>query len=228
MTGRRTATRESLGLTRAEFAVLRRLNSPRKIQQFLHDLGQNFELKGDTCRPVRVVLRTRTAHCIEGAMLAAAALWIQGERPLLMDMRAHRDFDHVITLFRRNGHWGAISKTNGIGLRCRAPVYRTLPELAISYLHEYTNKREVKTLREYSRPFDLRGFDPKVWVTGEKNAWDVAERLDDILHLPLVRGLQLNAMLPRDPFERRVGAMLQYRRPKALLEKLARQKRRRK
>jgi hypothetical protein len=228
MTGRRTATRETLGLTRAEFAVLRRLNSPRKIQQFLHDLGQNFELKGDTCRPVRVVLRTRTAHCIEGAMLAAAALWIQGERPLLMDMRAHRDFDHVITLFRRNGHWGAISKTNGIGLRCRDPVYRTLRELAISYLHEYTNKREIKTLREYSRPYDLRGFDPKVWVSGEKNAWDVAERLDDILHFPLVRGRQLHAMLPRDPFERRVGAMLQYRRPKALLEKLARQKRRRK
>ena len=228
MARRETATREALGLTRAEFAVLRRLNSPRKIQQFLHDLGQNFELKGDTCRPVRVVLRTRTAHCIEGAMLAACALWINGEPPLLMDMRAHRDYDHVVTLFRRNGLWGAISKTNGIGLRCRDPVYRTLRELALSYLHEYTNKREIKTLREYSRPMDLRVFEPELWVSGEKNAWDVAERIDELPHFPLVRGRQLKAMLPRDPFERRVGAMLQYRRPRALLEKLARLKRRRK
>jgi len=218
------ARREDLGLTPGEFAMLRRLDSPRKIQRFLHDLGQNFELKGDTCRPVRVVLRTRTAHCIEGAMLAACALWIHGEPPLLMDMRAHRDYDHVITLFRRQGHWGAISKTNGIGLRSRDPVFRTLRELAVSYLHEYTNKREIKTLREYSRPYDLRAFDPRLWVSGEKNAWDVAERLDELPHYPLVRARQLKAMLPRDPFERRVGAMLQYRRPRALLQKLARKK----
>ena len=228
MSRMRFARREHLGLTPGEYALLRRLDTPRKIQGFLYRLEQNFELKGDTCRPVRVVLRTRTAHCIEGAMLAACALWIQGEPPLLMDMRAHRDYDHVVTLFRRNGLWGAISKTNGIGLRCRDPVYRTLRELAVSYLHEYTNKREIKTLREYSRPMDLRVFEPELWVSGEKNAWDVAERIDELPHFPLVRGRQLKAMLPRDPFERRVGAMLQYRRPRALLEKLARQKRRRK
>ena len=224
MSRKKYARREDLGLTPAEFAVLRRLDSPRKIQRFLHDLGQNFELHGDTCRPVRVVLRTRTAHCIEGAMLAACALWIHGEPPLLMDMRAHRDYDHVITLFRSQGHWGAVSKTNGIGLRSRDPVFRTLRELAVSYLHEYTNKREIKTLREYSRPCDLRAFDPALWVSGEKNAWDVAERLDELPHYPLVRGRQLKAMLPRDPFERRVGAMLQYRRPRALLERERRKK----
>ena len=228
MSRMRFARREHLGLTPGEYALLRRLDTPRKIQGFIYGLKQNFELKGDTCRPVRVVLRTRTAHCIEGAMLAACALWINGEPPLLMDMRAHRDYDHVITLFRRNGLWGAISKTNGIGLRCRDPVYRTLRELAVSYLHEYTNKREIKTLREYSRPMDLRVFEPQLWVSGEKNAWDVAERIDELPHFPLVRGRQLKAMLPRDPFERRVGAMLQYRRPRALLEKLARLKRKRK
>jgi hypothetical protein len=224
---RRFARREDLGLTPAEFAVLRRLDSPRKIQHFIYRLGQNFELHGDTCRSVREVLKTGTAHCIEGAMLAACALWIHGEPPLLMDMRAHRDYDHVITLFRRNGHWGAISKTNGFGLRCRDPVYRSLRELAISYLHEYTNKREIKTLREYSVPFDLRAFDPEVWVTGKKNAWAVAERLDELPHAPLVSGRQLRHMLPRDPYERRLGAMLQYRRPRALIEKELRKKRRR-
>lgn len=215
-------------MTPAEFAALRRLDTPRKIQAFLYGLGQNFELKGDTCRPVRMVLRTRTAHCIEGAMLAAAALWVHGEPPLVMDMRAHRDFDHVITLFRRNGLWGAFSKTNGIGLRCRDPVFRTPRELAVSYLHEYTNKREIKTLREYSAPADLRRFDPKLWVSGEENCWSVPEWLDELPHYPLVRGRGLKALLPRDPFERRVGAMLQYRKPRALLEKERRRKLRRK
>jgi hypothetical protein len=228
MTRKRFARREDLGLTPQEFAILRRLDTPRKIQHFLYALGQNFELKGDTCRPVREVLRSRTAHCIEGAMLAACALWVHGEPPLLMDMRAVRDYDHVIALFRRQRHWGAISKTNGFALRCRDPVYRSLRELAISYLHEYTNKREIKSLREYSRAFDLRAFDPAIWVSGKKNAWQVAERLDELPHFPLVRGRQLKAMLPRDPFERRVGAMLQYRRPRALIEKLARAKAKRK
>jgi hypothetical protein len=177
---------------------------------------------------VRVVLRTRTAHCIEGAMLAACALWIHGTPPLLMDMRAERDFDHVVTLFRRHGRWGAISKTNGIGLRWRDPVYRTLRELAMSYFHEYTNKIEHKTLREYSIPFDLRRIDPPSWASGEKNVWTVPERLDELPHFPLVSGRHLKAVTRRDPFERRVGALLQYRRPRALLEKLARLKRKRK
>ena len=222
------ANRADLGLTRAEFGLLRRLDTPQKIQAFVYGLKQNFELKGDTCRPVRLVLRTRSAHCIEGAMLAACALWIHGVPPLLMDMRAERDFDHVVTLFRRHGRWGAISKTNGFGLRWRDPVYRTLRELAMSYFHEYTNKIEHKTLREYSLPFDLRRIDPPLWASGEKNVWTVPERLDTLRHFPLVSGRHLKAVTRRDPFERRVGALLQYRRPRALLEKLARLKRKRK
>src|SRR5467141_419901 len=224
MATKRFARREDLGLTLAEFALIRRLDSPRKIQAYLYGLKQNFEVGGDTCRPVRAVLRTESAHCIEGAMLAACALWMQGEPPLLLDMRAVRDFDHVVALFRRHGRWGAISKTNGIGLRWRDPVYRTLRELAMSYFHEYYNQRDHKTLREYSVPFDLRRVDPKVWVTGEKNAWVVGDLLDELRHFPLVNGRHLKAVVRRDPFERRVGVLLQYRRPRALLEKLARSK----
>ena len=224
---RKYARREDLGLTPAEFAVLRRLDTPQKIQAFVYGLKQNFELRGDTCRPVRRVMREGTAHCIEGAMLAACALWVHGEPPLLMDMRAVRDFDHVVTLFRRRGLWGAVSKTNGIGLRSRDPVYRSLRELAMSYFHEYTNKLEHKTLREYSVPLDLRRFDTALWVSGEKNAWTIAEALDELRHFPLVNGHHMREVTRRDPFERRVGGLLQYRRPRALLEKLARLKKKR-
>ena len=211
---------EDLGLAPADYAVLARLDSPQKIQAFVNGLRQNFELEGDTCQTVRMVLESRRAHCIEGAMLAACAFWVHGEPPLLLDMRAVRDFDHVVAVYRRKGCWGAISKTNGIALRSRDPVYRTLRELAMSYFHEYTNRRDHKTLREYSVPYDLRRLDPRIWVTGETQAWVVAEALDALRHFPLVNGHHLKAVLRRDPFERRAGALLQYARPRALLEKL--------
>ena len=220
MRRKRFARTQDLGLARSEFAVLRRLDTPQKIQRFLYQLGQNFELDGDTCRPVREVLRARRAHCIEGAMLAACALWVHGEPPLLLDMRAMRDYDHVVALFRRNGRWGAISKTNGIGLRWRDPVYRTLHELAMSYFHEYCNRRDHKTLREYSVPFDLRRVDPAIWVTGKKNAWSIPEALDALRHFRLMGARHLKTVARRDPFERSVGGQLQYRRPRALREKL--------
>src|SRR5437762_1897135 len=97
----RLARQEDLGLTRAEFSVLARLSTPAKIQGFLDALPANFEIGGQTCLPVREVLRQRRAHCIEGAMLAACALWVHGEPPLLMDLQAERDYDHVVALFRR-------------------------------------------------------------------------------------------------------------------------------
>ena len=211
---KRYARREDLGLTPAEFALLRRLDTPKKIQSFVYALRQNFELAGDTCRPVRQVLRSRSAHCIEGAMLAACALWVHGEPPLLMDMRAVRDFDHVIALFRRHGRWGAISKTNGIGLRWRDPVYRSLRELAMSYVHEYYNKRDHKTLRTYSVPYDLRRFPPSKWVTPEKGAWDLVDELEAVRHFDLMSKRQVRTLVRRDPFERKVGGLLEHRRPK--------------
>ena len=219
MERKRFARREDLGLTRAEYARLARLDSPRKIQDFVYRLRQNFELGGETCLTVREVLRTRRAHCIEGAMLAACAFWIHGEPPLLLDMRAVHDFDHVVALYRRHGLWGAISKTNGIFLRSRDPVYRTLRELAMSYFHEYANRRSDKTLREFSLPYDLRRVDPHAWVTGEKGAWEIAAALDDLRHFRLVAGRHLHLVSRRDPFERRAGALSQYRTPRVLVER---------
>jgi hypothetical protein len=203
-----------LGLSRGELAVLQRLRTPEKAQEFVYELKQNFEPNGDTCNSIRVVLRTRRAHCIEGAMVAACALWLNGEPPLLLDMQAVHDFDHVIALFRRRGRWGAISKTNGIGLRWRDPVYANLRELSMSYFHEYYNGRDHKTLRTYSRPFDLRRLDPKIWATAEEGAWDLIDALEATRHYDLVSGAQARALTRRDPFERRVGALLQYRKPK--------------
>jgi hypothetical protein len=214
ITRRKKASREMLGLTRAEFAALRRLRTPERIQQFLYGLKQNFERDGETCNSVRAVLRERRAHCIEGAIVAACALWIHGEPPLLLDFQAVQDFDHVVAVFRRNGRWGAISKTNGIGLRWRDPVYRSLRELAMSYLHEYYNKRDHKTLRTYSRAYDLRRMAPADWVTAAEGAWDLVDTLEATRHYKLMTRAQARSLVRRDPFEREVGNLLQYRRPK--------------
>ncbi|MGH8668286.1 MAG: hypothetical protein ACREUN_09690 [Burkholderiales bacterium] len=229
MERKRFARREDLGLTPAEFAVLRRLDTPRRIQDFVYRLGQNFEVGGETCQTVRAVLRTRRAHCIEGAMLAACAFWVHGEPPLLLDMRAVRDFDHVVALFRRQGRWGAISKTNGVFLRSRDPVYGSLRELAMSYFHEYCNRREHKTLREYSLPYDLRRVDTQLWVSGEKHAWQVAEDLDRLRHFKLMNGRLLREVTRRDPFERLAGDLKQFPVPRVLVarERARAQKRRR-
>ena len=200
---RRYARREDLGLSPAEFRTLARLDRPEKIQAFLDDLPQNFEPDGDTVLSVREVLRQRRAHCIEGAMVAAAALWIRGERPLLLDLEAVQDYDHVVAVFRRNGRWGAISKTNHVPLRYRDPVYRSLRELAMSYFHEYANRRGQKTLRKYSRALDLRSIASKVWVTNGANCWEIAERLNEIRHYPLLAKRHERALRTRDRLERR-------------------------
>ena len=209
-----SARRQDLGLTKAEYAILKRLSTPNKIQDFISALRANFEHKGDTCLSVREVLRRHHAHCIEGAMLAACALWIHGEPPLLLDLRAVHDFDHVIALFRRRGCWGAISKTNHAQLRYRDPVYRTLRELAMSYFHEYMNKKGSLTLRSYSRAFDLRKVNPKLWITNGSDCWDMPEMLDEIRHYPLVKGKQVRLLYRRDAMERKVGTLLEHPAPR--------------
>ena len=170
-----------------ERAVFRRLRSPEQIQHFLdHDLAYNKEPRGPTCLSPRRVLRHRTAHCMEGALFAAAALRTLGYPPLLLDLEAVRDDDHVLAIFRRRDRWGAIAKSNYSGLRYREPVYRTLRELAMSYFEHYYNRRREKTLRNYSRPVNLSRFDRIHWMTAEQDVWAIPEYLTTIAHTPLV------------------------------------------
>ncbi|HMJ50228.1 MAG TPA: hypothetical protein VK440_06660 [Burkholderiales bacterium] len=210
----RTARRQDLGLTKTEYAILKRLSTPHRIQKFVSALRANFERNGETCLSVRQVLRQRNAHCIEGAMVAACALWIHGEPPILLDLKATNDFDHVVALFRRGGCWGAISKSNHVQLRYRNPVYKTLRELSMSYFHEYANKKGQLTLRSYSRAFDLRKVDPKIWVTNGSNCWDIPGMLDEIRHYPLVTRKQVRLLYRRDAMERKAGKLLEYPAPR--------------
>ena len=174
------------GFNRGERAVYRRLTSPEKIQRFLDELEYNKEPGGPTCRSPRRVLQDGLAHCMEGALMAAAALRVLGRPPLLIDLEAVRDDDHVLAVFRQRGHWGALAKSNYAGLRFREPVYRTLRELVMSYFEHYFNLAGEKTLRRYSRPVNLKRFDRIGWMTSQEDVWAIPEYLTTISHTPLL------------------------------------------
>ncbi len=202
-------TPAQIGLTEDEGAILGALCTPEDIQQFVSGLNANFEETGDTLRSVRGVLQHRKAHCIEAAFTAACALWLQGLPPLLLDLTAKGDSDHVIAVFKRGTGWGAISKSNHVWLRWRDPVYRSPRELVMSYFHEYTAK-ERKSLRSYSLPVDLRRFPLAMWVTNEEDCWEVGAALCDVKHFRILTRAQEKRLLPRDETELRADDMVQY------------------
>ena len=169
--------------TPAELRKLRGMKSPHGIQKFLDDAPYHL---ADTAWSPRRVLAEQTAHCLEGAIFAAAALRAIGYPPLLLDLEAERDTDHVIAIFRLNGGWGAIAKSNYSGLQWREPVYRTLRELALSYFNEYCNLRRERTLRRFSDAINLNRFDRQNWMTTDKPVWFVVYHLFEIKHYPLI------------------------------------------
>ena len=172
--------------TASERRRLRSLSTPARIQAYLDRIPYNTETNGDTLRSPRRVLRLGTAHCMEGALLAAAALHLAGEPALITDLTAVRDDDHVIALFRRRGRWGAIATSKFSGLRYREPVYRTLRELAMSYFEQYFNLAGERTLRGYGLPLDLSRFEHLQWRTAESDLWPIARALDRRRHIPLM------------------------------------------
>lgn len=199
------------GLSSEELAVLKKLDTPEKIQDFLDDMPSNLSRYSESCSSPRMALRKGRAHCIEGAFIAATALWLAGKRPILMDLKAiDPDFDHVVALFKRDGHWGAISKSNHPVLRYRDPIYRTLRELALSYFHEYVYvKTGDKTLRSYSRPFSLKRYGTE-WITSEEHLWDIAEALDESPHYALLTKEQEKCLRKATDVERQAGRLQEW------------------
>jgi hypothetical protein len=174
---------ESWGLPPEDMRTLRSLNTPVRIQKFVDSLTYQY---ADTAGSPQRVLRDREGHCLEGALVAAAALRVSGYPPLLMDLEAVHDDDHVLAIYQERGLWGSIAKSNFAGLRFRAPVYRTLRELALSYFEHYYNLRGERTLRAYSVPVNLARLDSKHWMTAEEDVWCVTDLLIDARHYALM------------------------------------------
>jgi hypothetical protein len=170
--------------TPKELRKLRSLKDPHGIQKFLDCMPYHL---ADTAWSPRMVLRENTSHCFEGAMFAAAALRVNGFPPLVFDLEAEHDTDHVVAIYRMKGHWGAIAKSNFTGCRYREPVYRSLRELAMSYFEVYFNLRGDRSLRTFSRPVNLARFDHLDWMTTEKPLWFISDYLFTIFHYKLLK-----------------------------------------
>jgi hypothetical protein len=184
----------NFGLTPAEARRLRSLSPPWRIQKFLDELDYDF--RGEGCRSPRRVLSERKVQCMDGALFAAAALRVQGHRPLILDLEAVYDDDHVIALYRVNGLWGSIARSNYSGLRSREPLFRTVRDLVLCYVEGYFNLRRQKTLRRYSRPFDLSFFDARNWMTTDDDLWEIPNHLVGIRHYRLLTPAQERALAP--------------------------------
>ena len=174
---------DTFGFTAKELRKLRGMKNPHGIQKFLDDAPYHL---ADTAWSPRRVLNEETAHCCEGAIFSAAALRANGYPPLLLDLEAEHDTYHVLAIFRENGCWGAVAKSNYTGCRWREPVYRTPRELALSYFNTYFNLRRERTLRRYSVPVNLKRFDRQHWMTTDQPVWFVVNHLFDIKHYPLI------------------------------------------
>jgi hypothetical protein len=199
-----TSNANGSGFSPAELRKLRSLKTPHGIQRLIEDMPYHV---ADTAWSPRRVLRENTSHCYEGALFAAAALRENGYPPLILDLEAEHDTDHVIAVYKVDGHWGAIAKSNYTGCRYREPVYRSLRELALSYFEVYFNLRGERTLRTFSRPVHMKRFDRLDWTTTEKPVWFVAEYLLTISHTPLISRAQAKRLHRLDSRSFKAGCL---------------------
>lgn len=198
-------------LTKQEKKLFGKLNTPSKIQDFINAIPINFETGGETCMSPRRTLKASKAHCFEGALLASLILWYHGAEPLLLDLKCDGyDMDHVVAIFKQGGYLGAISKTNHAVLRYREPVYKSVRELALSYFHEYFTDKGIKTLRSYSKPFNLKRLGTD-WITTDKDLWHISDAIDRSPHFPIVTSIKRHQLRKADPVEIAAGKLVEYK-----------------
>jgi hypothetical protein len=158
-----------------EVEILQSFNTPESVQDFLDQIPYNTEL---TCRSPRRVMRDKKANCMEGAFFAAASLEFMGFKPSVVYFYAVRDDGHAVTLFRRNGKFGSIAKSNYTGLRYRSPVFKSVRELVISYFDHHFNTRGELTMRSYTQPLYLKNALFPEWQIREDDLFDISDHFD--------------------------------------------------
>jgi len=214
------------GFTKEEISLIKKLDTPAKVQDFLNTLAFNFEEKGETLKSPLFTLRAQKAHCFEGALLGAYILQTHGHKPLILHLKTIKgDYDHVVALFKIGGLWGALSKTNHAVLRYREPVYKDIRELVMSYFHEYFLDNGVKTLRQYSEPLDLNTFEKPArnaahnatgggWEISEKDLWFIDKKLDKIKHYDIAPAKVFKNLRRAEKIEIKAGKIVEYKKKK--------------
>ena len=199
-----------LSFTPKEKSLIKKLDTPAKVQDFLNKIPFNFETRGETLRGPLFTLRHWDAHCFEGALLGAYILSRHGFKPYLLHLKAEKeDYDHVIVPFKSGKFWGALSKTNHAVLRYREPVYKNIRELALSYFHEYFLNNGRKTLRQYSALFNLSIL-KKNWEVAEGNLWYIDKKLDKVKHYDIIPKSYLRKLRKAEKIEILAGKITEW------------------
>lgn len=197
-------------LTKAEHALFKKLNTPQKIQDYLLTLSFNFETEGETLLSPRMLISTKTAHCLEGALFAAAALLYHGQKAVLLDLQPNFNSDdsgHAVALFKVGNNYGAISKTNHGVLRFRDAVYKSPRELAMSYFHEYILPDGTKNLFSFT-VLDLSKIKQN-WITDTEDVWYIEEKLAKKAYKSLLPTKNFT-LRKADPIEINIGNVVEW------------------
>lgn len=211
---------KTYGLSLKNFKVLKSLNTPKKIQDFLDTLPINWEHGHETYMSVEKTMNAGKAHCLEAALLASLALWIQGNEPLILDLKSNNGDDHIVALYKISEtasmeRWGAISKTNHVTLRFRDPIYMNVRELAVSYFHEYIHlKTGEKILESYSKPFDLRKLSTQLvkdWISGTDDLFWLADAIDVSPHCEIYPASHKKYLRKADRMELQAGNITEWK-----------------
>jgi hypothetical protein len=191
-------------LTSEEIDLLHELNSPNKIQEFLDSVQYPA---GERNRSVLNVLRLRQAHCLDGGLFGAAALHWLGYPALILDIlpEPDTDDDHVLALYREDDCWGALAKSNFIGLRFREPVYRSLRELVMSYFESYFNLAGDKTMRAYTRPIHLSKWSGLNWLWEDHGVDGIEKELKKVKTIPLITAVAASRLSKVDQLSHDAG-----------------------
>ena len=74
----------------------------------------------------------------------------------------------MLAIYKRNGRYGAVAKSNYVGLRSREPVYTSIRELIMSYFKDFYNLDGLFSLRLLSPEViaDLSPIDPISYKAG--------------------------------------------------------------
>lgn len=207
-------------ISKNELITIKKLSTPNKIQDFLDTLPFNFEGTKETYYSPRMLLKNKKAHCFEGALFAHLCLTYQGIENYLFDLKTKNiktDSDHIICIFKINGFWGAISKTNHSVLRWRDPIYKNLREIAMSYFHEYFLNDGQKTLLSFSKPFSAFAKFGISWIIEEKDLDEIAEAIDTSPHIHFIPPKNKGMIRRASRIERKGASIPEWRKNKKML-----------
>ncbi|NUM57360.1 MAG: hypothetical protein HUU56_01945 [Bdellovibrionaceae bacterium] len=163
-------------MSREQFIKLsKKFNTPRKVQKWLKGFSYN---KKDTLRSAFSCYESQEAHCMEAAMLAAAILEHRGYPPLIISFESIDELDHVIFVFKEKTGWGSVGRSRDKGLHGRAPMFRSLRALAMSYFDPYVDKTGKITGYQVVHLDETKSN----WRFSVKNVWKTERYLLELPH----------------------------------------------